>query len=197
MESVKNPNRIVVIFPGIGYHVDKPLLYYGKKLAAAYGYVIQEVPYKGFKSGIKGDAVRMREAFEHALAQTEEILAGIRWDQAEDILFLSKSIGTVVAAAYAHRHHLTSVRHIYFTPLKETFDFPAGRAALVFHGTADPWAQDRDIEEGCRRLGLPLVLVPGSNHSLETGDVLKDLDHLQKVMSQVGSWIGELGETEG
>ena len=26
-------NKLAVIFPGIGYHTDKPLLYYGKKLA--------------------------------------------------------------------------------------------------------------------------------------------------------------------
>ena len=25
-------NKLAVIFPGIGYHTDKPLLYYGKKL---------------------------------------------------------------------------------------------------------------------------------------------------------------------
>ena len=25
-------NKLAVIFPGIGYHTDKPLLYYGKKI---------------------------------------------------------------------------------------------------------------------------------------------------------------------
>ena len=185
----KSFKKIAVIFPGIGYHTDKPLLYYGKKLAAGLGYEIQEVPYKGFKSGIKGDAARMKEAFELALAQTEEMLAQIQWDQAEDILFISKSIGTVVAAAYADRHGLTGVRHIYFTPLKETFLYPAGDSAIVFHGTADPWAEDQDIEEGCSRLGLPLILVPDSNHSLETGNVLRDLHNLQEVMVKVDSWI--------
>ena len=29
--------RIAVIFPGVGYHVDKPLLYYSRKLAGKYG----------------------------------------------------------------------------------------------------------------------------------------------------------------
>lgn len=30
--------KLVVCFPGIGYHCDKPLLYYSRKLAAAAGY---------------------------------------------------------------------------------------------------------------------------------------------------------------
>ena len=30
--------KLVVFFPGIGYHCDKPLLYYSRKLAQEYGY---------------------------------------------------------------------------------------------------------------------------------------------------------------
>ena len=30
--------KLVVCFPGIGYHCDKPLLYYSRKLAACAGY---------------------------------------------------------------------------------------------------------------------------------------------------------------
>ena len=30
--------KLVVCFPGIGYHCDKPLLYYSRKLAATAGY---------------------------------------------------------------------------------------------------------------------------------------------------------------
>ena len=40
-----NLKKAAVVFPGIGYHTDKPLLYYGKKLAAARGYEIVDVPY--------------------------------------------------------------------------------------------------------------------------------------------------------
>ena len=29
--------RLAVVFPGIGYHADKPLLYYSRKLAAQQG----------------------------------------------------------------------------------------------------------------------------------------------------------------
>lgn len=31
-------NKMAVFFPGIGYHCDKPLLYYAQKLAAEKGY---------------------------------------------------------------------------------------------------------------------------------------------------------------
>ena len=35
-------NKLAVIFPGVGYHTDKPLLYYSKKLAFQNGYEIVE-----------------------------------------------------------------------------------------------------------------------------------------------------------
>lgn len=182
--------KIAVIFPGIGYHTDKPLLYYGKKLAKNFGYEIREVPYKKFKSGIKGDAAKMREAFDSALAQAEEMLADVKWKKAEEIVFISKSIGTVVAAAYAARHKLT-VRHVYYTPLAETFSLAAEGNGIAFHGTADPWATDEDVEDGCRRKRIPLVVIPDANHSLETGDVATDLENLQKVMAETERWLRE------
>ena len=30
--------KLAVFFPGIGYHCDKPLLYYSRKLVQEYGY---------------------------------------------------------------------------------------------------------------------------------------------------------------
>ena len=47
--------KAAVIFPGIGYHTDKPLLYYGKKLAKEAGYRIIEVNYTGFPQNVKGN----------------------------------------------------------------------------------------------------------------------------------------------
>ena len=46
--------KLAVIFPGVGYHVDKPLLYYSKKIAAHYGYEIVEVAYGKLPKKVKG-----------------------------------------------------------------------------------------------------------------------------------------------
>ncbi len=36
-------NRLAVIFPGIGYHSDKPLLYYSRKLVREFGFDVIEI----------------------------------------------------------------------------------------------------------------------------------------------------------
>lgn len=179
--------KIAVVFPGIGYTCDRPLLYYAGKFAAEEGYELVRVPYQGFPGKVRGDREKMEQSFAIAMDQSREILAGIRWEDYEEILFISKSIGTVAAAAYASEKGL-GVRHIFFTPLQETFAF-GQREAVAFHGTEDPWAGNREIEEGCREAGIPLYLTEGANHSLETGDTARDLLNLISVQDRVLEWI--------
>ncbi len=150
--------KIAILFPGIGYHCDRPLLYYSGKLAAHYQYEIRRITYTNLSRSIP-------EAFADACAQTEHCLKDIDWSQYEDILFLSKSIGTAAAAAYAQKHGITC-RNVYYTPLPQTFDF-APQSGIVFHGTRDPWTETALVEKNCRERRLPLYIVENANHSLE------------------------------
>lgn len=180
--------RLAVLFPGIGYTCDKPLLYYGGRLAAFCGYELKTVPYGNFEPGIKGNPKKMEKAFASALQQAEEILREVDFADRE-LLFLSKSIGTAVAAAYAKRHGLR-VKSVSFTPVEQTFLFAEGEG-IMFHGTADPWGKDSaQIRESCERIGQRMYLVEGANHSLETGNVETDIRNLQTVMARVKDFIG-------
>ena len=93
--------KLAVFFPGIGYTVDKPLLYYSRKIAAEQGYEIKLLPYQGFPSKIMGDRGRMEESFRIALEQTQQMLSEMDLSQYEKLLFVGKSIGTIVAAKVA------------------------------------------------------------------------------------------------
>ena len=68
--------KLVVCFPGIGYHCDKPLLYYSRKLAACAGYdhtlLLQ---YTYHKDGLRGSPAALREAFDTLYAQAEAQLS--------------------------------------------------------------------------------------------------------------------------
>ena len=94
----KNAPKLAVIFPGIGYTADKPLLYYTTRLAKKHGYQIQTVSYGALPENIKGDSAKMRQAFELACEQTEQLLHDINWSSYGSILFISKSIGTAISS---------------------------------------------------------------------------------------------------
>ena len=179
--------RIAIILPGIGYTCDKPLLYYSAKLAASLGWDVVPVPYGGFPPKVRGDMEKLLQSLQIALSQTEERLAGIDWLQYQDILFISKSIGTAAATIYASKHGL-QCRHILFTPVEATFE-KRPNDAIAFHGTADPWADTPRIVSLCREAGIPLHITENANHSLETGDVMLDVQNLNTVMQQVKAYM--------
>lgn len=179
--------KIAVVFPGIGYHVDKPLLYFSKKLAMQHGYEIRDVPYGGFQPGIKGDRAKMYEAFENALRQSEKILMDVNFEEFNSLLFISKSVGTAVAAAYAAKRGLRT-RNIFFTPVEQSFTVMKDDG-ILFHGTSDPWLDEESFFRECAKTEYPYYLVEGGNHSLETGDALLDLENLRKIMETVERYM--------
>ena len=197
-------SKIAVLFPGIGYTCDKPLLYYSAKLAAEKGFEVVRVPYGNFPSNVKGNAEKMYQSFVSAREQSEDILKDVDWSSYDEIVFFSKSVGTVVALSYASEHGIDA-RQVLYTPLKETFKFPVAAAgaaegsadasdagksrAIAFHGTGDPWAVTEDIVRICEEKEIPLYLTKDANHSLECGKAIKDIKTIRKVMRTVKEFV--------
>ncbi|MBR1758835.1 MAG: alpha/beta hydrolase [Lachnospiraceae bacterium] len=187
-------NKVAVFFPGIGYTVDKPLMHYGRKLAKQLGYEEIPLPYTGFPPKIQGDAGRMQQSFEIALAQAEEMLKDVDFSTYEDILFIGKSIGTIVAAKLASESAVRDrIRLVFYTPLPETFAYSFGES-IVFTGNDDPWVgrENSRIPTICWQKNIPCHIIEGANHSLESTDPILDIKNLRKVMKKTRKFI--LGE---
>ena len=194
--------KLAVIFPGIGYHSDKPLLYYSKKAVRQRGYDIAEVVFKGIDKSVllgadklltssRDDAEAEKkklEAFETAFGEAKEQLAGIDFSMYGDVIFVSKSIGTVVASVYASRENVPA-RQVYFTPLEQTFSRVEEKNGLVFFGTKDPFINTARIEELCIEKNLTYRIFENCNHSLETGEPQTDLKNLTEVISECESYL--------
>ena len=183
--------RLAVLFPGIGYTADKPLLHYSRRLAEKYGYETVLLSYGGFPGKIRGDRARMQEAFQIALKQAKKALSEIDFDNYGEILFIAKSIGTVAAAELAERNPARRrIRFLFYTPLEDTFAVGL-REALVFTGSADPWVGGADsrIPALCAEQGVPCRVIPNANHSLESGDPLEDIRSLGRIMAESERFI--------
>ena len=79
--------KLAVFFPGIGYHCDKPLLYYAKKLTQQCRYeecISLSYSYDG--GNIRGNQQKMQQAFEALYAQAEEKLADVDFGKYSEIL---------------------------------------------------------------------------------------------------------------
>ena len=100
---------------------------------------------------------------------------------------IGKSIGTIAGSAYARRHGI-DCRQIHFSPVEETFQY-AGEKGIVFHGTADRWVDTEIVERCCAEKGLSLYKTEGANHSLETGDVDRDIANMRDIMRETALFL--------
>lgn len=216
MEHKLHTDGLAVIFPGLGYGADRPLLYYAGKLAREAGYNLVTVSYGELPRverpvlGKPLDTERLEECFRLALERAAHQLAAVPgsvqlpWADADgtagvgagadgpDILLISKSIGTAVGAAWAASCGL-SPRQLLYTPVSRTFDFPLARS-IAFHGTADPWIASGECTAGCRAAGVPLHTFEGANHSLECADVQESIRNLALAMRLTGEFIAGRAE---
>ncbi len=178
--------KLAVIFPGVGYNKDRPLLYYAGKQAVARGYELVQLSFTGLdwsKEKLK-DRDFLLDALDKCLKMTEEQLKGCEDLSQCEVVFISKSIGTVVAAAYERKNDLT-VKQICFSPLAIIGNHVRKNGAVLFYGDNDPFADYRDIEKIATEKDLEKVRIEGGNHSLETGDVIRDIRNLEMIIQHV------------
>ncbi len=178
--------KIAVIFPGIGYHSDKPLLYYSKKAAMKSEYQIKELTYSDLPFVDKGNIESMRAAQEAAYVQIENQLADTDLSKYESVLFISKSLGTVLASRYAAEHGIMNVIHLCYTPVADTFEgLKKAGSGYVFHGLSDPWCGSSTVYSNMNELTgkYNLFTFEGANHSLETGDLNADIQIISKIVN--------------
>lgn len=184
--------KLAIFFPGIGYHVDKPLLYYSRKLAGEAGYEQIALKYDYQAGNIRGNKEKMEAAFHALYAQAEEQLAGVDVTAYAKVLFVSKSVGTIIASAYAQKLEeagtAVEIRHILYTPLEATYTFVPKHAA-AFIGTADPWSDVPAVIRMSEAQGVPMHVYENANHSLETSDTMQNLKILQDVMEKTKAII--------
>lgn len=185
--------KLAVFFPGIGYTVDKPLMYYSQKLAKSLEYEIKLLPYTDFPSKVKGDKDKMKQSFEIALYQTMAMLEDTDFSEYDEILFVGKSIGTVVAAKLASEsEYKDKIRLVLYTPLEATFKYDIANA-IAFTGNADLWVSDENIiSEICDSKNIRYLVYAGADHSLETGNLDIDLEYIKEIMKHTLLYINNI-----
>ena len=105
--------KLLVLFPGIGYTCGTGLLAAGAARGQAAGYTVLPLAYSAQTAAQRAD---LDAAACTAQADAGAQLAAVDWGAYTDIVFLSKSLGTVVAAR-SLRQLGVAARSLYLTPL--------------------------------------------------------------------------------
>lgn len=172
--------KLAVIFPGMNYNSNKPLLYYIKKILIKEEFEVVEIEY--------GNLPKEKEkAFKIAKDKANEGVKEISWSNYDEILFVSKSIGTVVAGVIASKLNV-KVRQIWLTPVNESLSFMINDG-IVFSGKSDPMITTSLLISECDNNKVLLYLYDRGNHSIETGIIKENLRILADIIDKCEKYI--------
>ena len=168
--------KLVVSFPGIRGN-EIPLLYFGAK----------HFEDRGYESMFISNPVTKKVWFEEMYANAEKIIQKIDFSEYEHIVFVAKSMGTVVACTLKEKYNIPASL-ILFTPLKETLPFMKkdNDIVLVAAGTEDNWLDTKVLVEACENEELNYYIEPGVGHRMEvTEDLERNLEVIRNVIGRI------------
>ncbi len=176
-----DPERCVVVLPGMHYSTQAPLLWFAREVAAARGWsaleVLDSLPEGTEPFGWARD--RARRALDRAAAEASEVAV------------IGKSLASGAAGLVADR----GVPAVWLTPLlnerRVADDLSrAARPALLIGGSADEaWTPDALADNGL----LQVVHLEGLDHGLQRpGDPMASLGALRAVTARIDEFLDEL-----
>ena len=175
-----DPDRCVVVLPGMQYTTQAPLLWFAREVAAARGWSVLEV-LDSLPEGAEPFAWardRARRALDHVAPAAEVAVVG-------------KSLASGAAGLVADR----VLPAVWLTPLLDQARVVddlsrAPRPALLIGGSADEsWLPDALADSGL----LQIVQLDGLDHSLQRpGDPPASLGALRAVTERIDAFLGEI-----
>ena len=175
-----DPDRCVVVLPGMQYTTQAPLLWFAREVAAARGWSALEV----LDSLPEGD-----DPFGWARDRARRALDRV---QAGEVVVIGKSLASAAAGLVADR----VLPAVWLTPLLDRARVVddlsrAARPALLIGGSADEvWVPDALADSGL----LQVVQLDGLDHSLQRpGQPGASLDALRAVATRIDTFLEALG----
>jgi hypothetical protein len=189
-------DHLGVVFPGLGYSVGMPVLYYPGQLLAELGadVLLVDTRYnrvREYEQATDEEQARWVEA--DASAALETALAQGRYRR---VTLVGKSIGTLAVGHLLHAHPgLPNLSCVWLTPLLKSSELrehiqSVRHRALFVIGTADPQYSAARLEEVRTATGGEVLAIEGANHSLEIpGDIVKSVEIMRKVVNKLAGFI--------
>ncbi|MEN6339324.1 MAG: hypothetical protein ABFD03_04290 [Clostridiaceae bacterium] len=171
---------IVVCFPGTGYTCRERLFSLCAEAYEARGYEtvkldFSHIPFKEIET--------LEEAVAVAMRAVKRQLDGVIFKEYEDVVWISKSLGTV-CAALAEKELIVFPRQLFLTPVPDTLKEirPITNVIAMVLGTEDRFITGDALAEYCADRGYRYCLINGVGHSLKDDS---DPERTERINEQI------------
>ena len=168
--------KLIIFFPGAEYGMDCPLLYYADFIYETNGFERIHMDYQSFLSNTE---LSLEDKLIEVRKYILEQVGNVDFNSYDEIVFLSKSIGSVEAGILAQKLDLKVVQ-IFITPIEEAISYFSADSYVVI-GTKDKAYEM--YKEYCDANSIKALYINDANHSLEVeGKPHESIDVLKNVM---------------
>lgn len=177
--------KLAVLFPGVRYGEDCPLLYYPGMKYEEKGYELVTADYQ--MNG-ENSLEHLKDFAEVAEGNVKKQLENMNLSQYEKIVFVEKSIGTVIGMKIEDELELEHVTHVVLTPIHNTVSLLNEKRNISYMATGnkDNMIDLSKLRQACKKYKIPLTVIKDVGHRLEKGtDTKRNLKILQEIMKKI------------
>jgi hypothetical protein len=197
LRQIDSSQKLTIIFPGLHYSCDKPLLYYAALAALQAGMDVLQVK-TDYTTGEFQLAAREQRAAWILTDAHAALQGGLQQGHYTTLLLIGKSIGTLAMAGLLKIETNSQLAAIWLTPLLNqpllvdaALSF-TGRSLYV-GGTADDTFIPEVLSSIEQSTNSSVYKAPGANHSLEIpGDINQSLVILAEVVKALEGFINKV-----
>jgi pimeloyl-ACP methyl ester carboxylesterase len=194
LRQALHTEALAVVFPGLHYTCDKPLLYYSTLLLKDRGMdVLQLKPdYTSTAFRSAPDQERARWKLDDARSGVSTVLAQRDYTR---LILIGKSIGTHTMAFLTDDENMQGAELIWLTPLLRRPELVSAalkskQPSLYIVGNADPNHDLEALKKIARSASAQTITIDGANHSLEIKENTFDsLQVLVDVLQGISAFL--------
>lgn len=177
---------IVILFPGGEGNCDKPLLHYARKATLLSGCDVLSLEYGYYRTNKDYN----EEFFNQTVEEVKEAIHKCACRSYENIYFISKSLGTIIAGEISKAIGYDKVSNLFLTPTMNAISYITNSKCTVVIGTKDKVFPKEYIEKVSNLPSVNLKVINDATHSLEIEDnYIKSLEILVDVAKLCESFV--------
>lgn len=194
-QQERSTQILSVIYPGLRYSSDMPLLYYTTKLLTERGSDVLQL-WADYTSADYQSLPREQRAAWLYEDGGAAIRAGQKQRDYGDLILVGKSIGTLILAVLAINEGMPENSiSIWLTPLLHLqYVVEAARQlpgqALFIGGGQDPSYTQESVAQLKELPNIMTITIEGANHSLEIpGDLPRSLKAMEEILQRIADFL--------
>jgi hypothetical protein len=194
-DTIKNTDKIAIIYPGYGYGLEAPIFFYLKELLVQNGFDIIGLNYRynESKEFIKAAEDEKDKWFEYdCKAIGLEVFKAI--EQYKEVVLIGKSLGTSVILNQIKSFKIPEeYKIIWLTPgtsaheIYQLLNIIKNRSLLML-GTGDRYYNEKEIKD-INNDNVTIKKVENAGHVFETEDIYKSIENISIILKEIELFI--------